>query len=368
MLLQLLFTTPQPALHHAAQTTWLSFFLRLYFIAQIGQRHHGAGDVKEEWLAGDWLEVGRELNEVRLLAGETGVLVVDVQSLRHRLKPRTHASARWAVVAAINSTHAYSHEQENLGHSHLLVDFKPTRGDYTQVYAVSQERVINVQMFNSYTGGPFEWLRSFVRERPKQSSFKQLHKGALYSTRHLLCIKITCVSMEFWCTINDEYCRCTCKGPCNFMWFVNYPKHTSQKKPSVYVPSFCLPQKWPQTGCWGLPSLGYVTRSTNIARPPRHWWVPQAPEFPATITMSSTVKLATRCMSAALAHCYDGKHSVHFNRPELCMLAVILPNKIKWQQLFSQNVLSKTNCNVWLQKLHIELARLSTFCLSLTGL
>ena len=31
-----------------------------------------------------------------------------------------------------------------------------------------------------------------------------------YSIRHLLCIKITCASMEFWCTINDEYCTCTC--------------------------------------------------------------------------------------------------------------------------------------------------------------
>ena len=28
-----------------------------------------------------------------------------------------------------------------------------------------------------------------------------------YSIRHLLCIKVACVSMEFWCTINDEYCR-----------------------------------------------------------------------------------------------------------------------------------------------------------------
>ena len=38
-----------------------------------------------------------------------------------------------------------------------------------------------------------------------------MHK---YSIRHLLCIKITSVLMEFWCTINDEYCIIFCFWGC----------------------------------------------------------------------------------------------------------------------------------------------------------
>ena len=35
------------------------------------------------------------------------------------------------------------------------------------------------------------------------------HYSINYSIRHLLCIEITCVSMEFWCTSTDEYCMNT---------------------------------------------------------------------------------------------------------------------------------------------------------------
>ena len=39
----------------------------------------------------------------------------------------------------------------------------------------------------------------------------------IYSIRHLLCIEIAYVSMDFWCTINDEYCvyRCQTDTKCH---------------------------------------------------------------------------------------------------------------------------------------------------------
>ena len=42
---------------------------------------------------------------------------------------------------------------------------------------------------------------------------KSYYRFLFYSIRHILCIKATCASLEFWCTINDEYCgRAICKS------------------------------------------------------------------------------------------------------------------------------------------------------------
>ena len=36
----------------------------------------------------------------------------------------------------------------------------------------------------------------------------------LCGIRHLLCIKIACVTMEFWCIVSDEYCTCRVYAMC----------------------------------------------------------------------------------------------------------------------------------------------------------